>query len=115
MQHFLVSSSILSTPHLGTWVQQQWELAVTGCKLLRAGINHSYLITTEADKYVLRIYSLGWRSTTDITEEIRLINMLAENGVPVSRPMPMAFIYITSQHPKVKDMPYYLPMPWAIR
>ncbi len=87
MQQFPVSSSILSTPHLGAWVQQQWALAVTDCKLLRAGINHSYLITTDTDKYVLRIYSLGWRSATDIAEEIRLINTLAENGIPVSTPV----------------------------
>jgi Ser/Thr protein kinase RdoA (MazF antagonist) len=88
MQNFPVTSSILSAVHIGLFLQARYQFsAAATCKLLKAGINHSYLVTDGKRKFVFRVYSFNWRSQTEILEELRLLNLLRENGVPVSYPI----------------------------
>ncbi|MFD0793273.1 phosphotransferase enzyme family protein [Mucilaginibacter litoreus] len=87
MQNFPVSNSTLSAGPVGLFVQQKFNLSNVTCKLLKTGINHSYLITSGDSRYVFRIYSLNWRTTKEIEEEIRLLNLLHRNAVPVSYPV----------------------------
>jgi Ser/Thr protein kinase RdoA (MazF antagonist) len=85
---FPVINSTLSAAHLCNFVQHQYNLSAnTTCRLLKTGINDSYLITDGQDKYVLRIYSLNWRTEKEIEEEIRLLNLLKDNNIPVSYPL----------------------------
>jgi len=85
MQNFPVISSILSATHVGLFLQDRYHFSANAtCKLLKTGINHSYLITDGERKFVFRLYSLNWRSQTEIGEEIRLLNLLRDNNVPVS-------------------------------
>ncbi|THU32004.1 aminoglycoside phosphotransferase [Niastella caeni] len=89
MQHFPVVCSTLSATHLGKFLQQQYHLSAgTTCRLLRAAINHAYLVTDGRHKYVFRVYSLNWRSGIEIAEEIRLLQLLKDNGIPVSYAIP---------------------------
>lgn len=88
MQPFPVSSSILSTTHLAQFLQHQYNLSPNAtCKLLKAGVNHSYLVTDGSEKSVFRVYSLDWRTEVEIGEEIRLLTLLQENELPVSFPI----------------------------
>ena len=76
MQNFPVTSSILSATHVGLFLQDNYGFsAAATCKLLKTGINHSYLITDGGIKYVFRLYSLNWRTREEIAEEIRLLNL----------------------------------------
>lgn len=88
MTPFPVTNSTLSTIHLADFVQKEYQLAspVT-CKLLKTGISHTYLITTDTEQFVFRIYSFDWRRKAEILEEIRLINFLKENNLRVSYPI----------------------------
>jgi Ser/Thr protein kinase RdoA (MazF antagonist) len=91
MQHFPVVTSTLSPVQLGPFLQQRYKFGTgTSCRLLRAAINHAYLVTDGDDKYVFRIYSLNWRSENEIKEEIGLLRLLNDNGVPVSYAIPDA-------------------------
>jgi Ser/Thr protein kinase RdoA (MazF antagonist) len=82
---FPVTNSTLSAAHLCNFVQHQYNLSANAtCRLLKTGINDSYLLTDGEDKYVLRIYSLNWRTEKEINEEIRLLNLLKDNHIPVS-------------------------------
>lgn len=85
MKPFPASSAILSSIHLTQFVRDTYNFsnAIT-CRLLKAGINHTYLIEDGAAKYIFRIYSLNWRTVEEISEEIRLLNYLHSNNVPVS-------------------------------
>jgi len=88
MTQFPVSSSILSATHLNNFLQEKYKLdKSSSCSLIKAGINHTYLVTTGAEKYVFRIYSLHWRSQKEISEELRLITWLKNNNIPVSYPI----------------------------
>ena len=89
MQPFPVVCSTLSATHLATFLQQQYGLGTgASCRLLRAAINHAYLVTDGEQKYVFRVYSYNWRTELDITEEIGLLQLLNENHIPVSYALP---------------------------
>jgi Ser/Thr protein kinase RdoA (MazF antagonist) len=89
LESFPVINSTLSAMHLGLFLQEKYHLSTnTSCSLLKTGINDSYLVTDDEDKYVFRIYSLNWRTKEEIQEEIRLLNLLQENNIPVSYALP---------------------------
>lgn len=88
MNHFPVTNSNLSSQHLGQFLQERYSLSkASTCRIIRAGINDTYLITDDSDKFVFRVYSLNWRTLLDINEEIRLLNQLKENNISVSVPI----------------------------
>jgi Ser/Thr protein kinase RdoA (MazF antagonist) len=88
MDVFPVINSTLSATHIGQLLEEQYGLGPKAtCNLFRTGINHSYIVTTDDQKFVFRIYSLNWRSPTEIKEEIRLLNLLKNNAVAVSYPI----------------------------
>ncbi|MBK8671295.1 MAG: phosphotransferase [Saprospiraceae bacterium] len=88
MPHFPVTNSNLSATHIGLFLQEKYALNKdTKCQLIKAGMNDTYLVTDQADKFVFRVYSLHWRTKTEIDEEIRLLHQLKENGIPISYPL----------------------------
>jgi Ser/Thr protein kinase RdoA (MazF antagonist) len=89
MTYFPVTNSNLSATHISLFLQEKYSFSNdTHCKLIRAGINDTYLVTDHSAKFVFRIYSLNWRTHTEITEEIKLLNQLKENNISVSYPLP---------------------------
>lgn len=89
MTVFPVTNSTLSAGHLSIFVQENYGLkSCTQCKLFRTGINHTYMISEDDRKYVLRIYSYNWRTATEIKEELRLLTLLKEKNISVSYPIP---------------------------
>ncbi|MDJ1500249.1 phosphotransferase enzyme family protein [Xanthocytophaga agilis] len=89
MAHFPVSSSILSSNALSPLLQKQYNLSTSAtCRLLKAGVNHTYLITDQTNRYIFRIYSLNWRSEQEITEEIRLLQLVQNHNIAVSVALP---------------------------
>jgi Ser/Thr protein kinase RdoA (MazF antagonist) len=88
MSKFPVTESTLSAHHLGQFLQQRYAFSPnTICKLFRTGMNHLYLVTDGEQKFVLRIYTVNWRTKLAISEELRLLVHLKENNVPVSYPI----------------------------
>lgn len=88
MTHFPVTNSNLSATHIGLFLQEKYSLSKdTKCQLIKAGINDTYLVSDKSDKFVFRVYSLNWRSKTEIEEEIKLLNQLKENTISISYPL----------------------------
>lgn len=88
MNPFPVISSNLSPTHLAVFVQEKYGLSnATSCNLLKAGINHTYLIKEEEKRYIFRVYSFNWRTENEILEEIRLLNLLKVNNISISYPI----------------------------
>lgn len=88
MNHFPVISSNLSPTHLAVFIQDLYGLSKqTSCSLLKAGINHTYLIKDVEKRFIFRIYSRDWRSEHEISEEIRLLNLLKGNNISISYPI----------------------------
>jgi len=88
MTGFPVTDSTLSAVHLALFVKEKYGLSENAsCKIFRTGINHTYMISDNEDKYVLRIYSYNWRTETEIMEELRLLILLKDNHINVSYPI----------------------------
>lgn len=85
---FPVSNSTLSANKLGEFIQQKYNLSEnTECTLFRTGMNHVYMVTDVNEKYVFRVYTVDWRTKTEIAEELRLLIHLNENKTHVSFPI----------------------------
>ena len=50
-------------------------------------MNHTYVLSDNETKYVLRVYSHNWRTKSEITEELKLLNLLREHNLSVSFPI----------------------------
>lgn len=85
MTNFPVTSSTLSALHIGHFLRENYDIGQdVSCKLIITGINDTYEVITATEKFVFRVYSLDWRSKTEIEEEIKLLNQLKENTIAVS-------------------------------
>lgn len=83
-----VTDSTISAQYLVSFLQKKYGLSsATQCRIFRTGINHSYIVTDRDHKFVFRIYTLNWRSASEISEEIRLLNILKENSISVANPV----------------------------
>lgn len=87
-REFTVTNSTLSANELGEFIKRKYDLSEnTECKLFRTGMNHVYMVTDVNEKYVFRVYTYNWRTKIEISEELRLLIHLNENGAPVSFPI----------------------------
>lgn len=88
MNPFPVISSNLSPTHLADFVQENYGFSnATSCNLLKAGINHTYLIKDEDKRCIFRVYSINWRTKNEVLEEIRLLNLLKAYKISISYPI----------------------------
>lgn len=88
MTGFSVICSTLSPADIATFVREKYALAeTTTCRLLKAGINHTYRIDSGNDTFIFRIYSYKWRTIEEITEELNLLQLLKQNDISVSYPI----------------------------
>ncbi len=86
--NFPVTESTLSATYLGEMLRAPYSLTEkSACKLFRTGINHLYIITDNNSRFVFRVYTLNWRTTVEISEEIRLLMHLQANNLPIARPI----------------------------
>ncbi|AEI47007.1 phosphotransferase enzyme family protein [Runella slithyformis] len=88
MNPFPVYDSRLSASHLGLFLQEKYPLKdPILCRILKTGINHSYLLKDGVNRKIFRLYSYNWRTKREIEEELRLLSLLHESGVPISYPI----------------------------
>ena len=85
---FPVSQSIFSTDALKVYVDSHYSLGkFVDCRFLMSGLNHTYLLKTEEEKYIFRIYRVNWRSLEAIRCELAALLFMANNGASVSTPI----------------------------
>jgi Ser/Thr protein kinase RdoA (MazF antagonist) len=86
---FPVTFSILSAEALLAEVARIYAVdAPQTCQLLQRGLNDTYLVRTQGDRYIARVYRAGWRTWSEIAYELELLTHLAGKGVSVSVPIP---------------------------
>jgi len=88
MTVFPVTASTVSEKELGEFAKEKYGLNKNyDCKLFRTGMNHTYFLSDNETKYVLRVYSHNWRTKSEITEELKLLKLLSEHNLSVSFPI----------------------------
>jgi len=63
------------------------DIGPVRCKYFARGLHDNYLVESDADKYILRIYRNAWRSTDEIAFELQLLGFLREQKTRVSSPV----------------------------
>ncbi len=86
--YFPVAYSLLSAAALSRAVLPGYDIEQPASgRLLYVGVNDTYLVETAAQRYILRVYRAGWRSTEEIAYELDLIHHLAAHGIKVAAPL----------------------------
>ncbi|REC43605.1 phosphotransferase [Chryseobacterium sp. 5_R23647] len=89
MSTFPVIASTLSQTELGKFISEKYQLKEHfDCKLFRTGVNHTYFMLGTRTKYVVRVYCYNWRTKVEIQQELELLNLLKNNDLSVSFPIP---------------------------
>lgn len=88
--HFPVQDSVLSAQAIAERLLPLYDLTPpASCRFFRKGICDTYQIQTANGGYYLKVYRAGRRSALDVSEEVRLLRHLLEQGVAVVTPVPM--------------------------
>ena len=88
-QTFPVITSTLDAVALGQLVAQRYGYnSAAACRLLKTGMNHTYLVTQGDEQAVLRVYTYNWRTRAEIEAELALLTSLHTQGLAVSYPLP---------------------------
>ncbi|HMS66539.1 MAG: phosphotransferase [Saprospiraceae bacterium] len=88
MSFFPVTHSILSASHLAEFIQCRYDFgADIQCKLMKSGINDTYLVSAGQNQFVFRVYSLNWRKPAEIEAEIYFLNQLKATNISISYPI----------------------------
>lgn len=84
-----VSSSIVAASYIAGIIQQNYfpQKEFTA-KLLKSGINDTYLLQHSHQYYICRVYCKNWRTPQEIAEEIRLLQHLHQQHISVSYALP---------------------------
>lgn len=83
-----VIHSIPSGEALIEHVLQHYPMGIRiDCRLYKRGLNDTYLVETEQDKYILRVYRRGWRTKQEIDFELELLAFLHEQNMPIAYPI----------------------------
>jgi Ser/Thr protein kinase RdoA (MazF antagonist) len=84
---FPVIRSILSPDALLQEIALRYSIAPVTCRLLKRGLNDTYLLVTNKNRYIVRAYRAGWRSQSAIQCELELLLHLARREVSVAVPI----------------------------
>ncbi|MBE1442851.1 phosphotransferase enzyme family protein [Paenibacillus sp. OAS669] len=88
MVKLAISHSVVSSDALVPFIHDIYNIGdILECRFISNGLNDTYIVITNDNKYILRIYKVNWRSISDIEFEIELLNHLLANGIPVSFPV----------------------------
>ncbi|WP_193194632.1 phosphotransferase enzyme family protein [Nostoc sp. MG11] len=72
---------------IGTVLDKYPINKLCSCKLYKRGLNDTYLVETEEEKYILRVYRRGWRNKQEIDFELELLTFLHEQKQPIAYPI----------------------------
>jgi Ser/Thr protein kinase RdoA (MazF antagonist) len=87
-QLFPVQDSTLLTEALAERVLTRYDLpGAAVCRFFRKGICDTYQIDAGGQDYYLKVYKHARRTRMDVSEEVRLLNHLADDGVSVAKPV----------------------------
>lgn len=73
-------------PLISKWLNENYSLGkILEIELIRSYTNNVYKIVTATNKYVLKIYGKGWRTSDDIHWEVELLEFLNSKGLVISK------------------------------
>ncbi|MBH8552536.1 phosphotransferase [Nostocaceae cyanobacterium CENA357] len=81
--HSIFDGAALIATVLGEYsIQQPYS-----CKLYKRGLNDTYLVETEGENYILRVYRRSWHNKEEIDFELELLAFLHQQQQPIAYPI----------------------------
>lgn len=87
MPIFPTQYSILSAKALNEYLQEQYGIIGSTCKLLIRNVSDTYILDNGASKYIFKIYRDSHRKVEEIKGEIELLSLLHNGGAKISYPL----------------------------
>ena len=87
MDIFPTQYSLLSSKALGVFLADQYNLKGINCRLLIHNVSDTYILESEASKYIFKIYRDKHRKLEEIKAEVELLNLIYEQGGSVAQPL----------------------------
>ncbi len=85
---FPVTYSTPSANALKTLIQENYDIGlITECTFLCRGVNDTYLLNTEDEKFIFRVYRIDWRKYSEILYELEALLHLDSQHILVSKPI----------------------------
>ena len=83
-----VAHSVPTAASIAAFVAAAYKFGPVGdCRFHTRGLNDTYALRAGTERFVLRCYRRGWRSSADIEYELAALLHLQRRGVPVSAPI----------------------------
>ena len=80
--------SRLSPKTISELVAYHYDItSIQSCVFYVCGLHDNYLITTDNNKYFIRVYRNDWRTLEEINFELELLKFLKDKKEPVSFPL----------------------------
>jgi Ser/Thr protein kinase RdoA (MazF antagonist) len=87
METVEVRHSLISNRSINNLLHSYEIGSIISCRFLIRGLNDTYLVISDQNQYIFRVYRKGWREKSDVSYEIDAINHLSSFGCNVSRPI----------------------------
>jgi len=87
MHIFPAQYSTLSAVALKAHIEEAYGFANLSCRLLTRNVSDTYILEDDHSKYILKIYRYSYRTLDELKGEVELLNILKDNGAPVSYPI----------------------------
>ncbi len=84
---FPVFCSLLAPPAVAELISSKYHLRINRCQFWHRGLSDIYLLETESELYILKVYHCHWRKQEDIYFELEFLKFLKSNHIPVSDPL----------------------------
>ncbi|KLT65399.1 phosphotransferase enzyme family protein [Pedobacter sp. BMA] len=87
MQIFPAQYSTLSAIALQGFLSKQYNLGQISCKLLMHNVSDTYLLHSDSQRFIFKIYRSAHRSADEIRAEVELLTILQNKGASVAYPI----------------------------
>ena len=87
MTIFPTQYSLLSSAALGKYLGEVYGFHGVTCKLLIHNVSDTYILESQNQRFIFKIYRDSHRKEDEIKAEVELLNILKENGAKVSYPI----------------------------
>jgi Ser/Thr protein kinase RdoA (MazF antagonist) len=85
---FPTQYSVLRADAVGNHIAMKYGIKVSACRLLIHNVSDTYIIESEQEKYIFKIYRDNHRTETEIRGEAELLTFFKEKGANISFPLP---------------------------
>ncbi len=88
MAELAIYHSLVEPMSLLAWLSEHYHLGTLhSCRLIRMGLNDTYEVQNEREKFIVRLYRADWRSLSEVAAELEVLTWLQAHHFPIAAPI----------------------------